>query len=132
MMSERQRKFREQYKADISPMYNGLLHIGVMYAVGIAAVWYCVTHLQSATWEWLLALPVFIAGNFVEWAMHRFVMHRRIDVFALRAIYERAIATREPLIRDYPDVPDYQLYLAVTLMNWHGGSVERYYEELLR
>ena len=29
MMSERQRKFREQYKADISPLYNGLLHIGV-------------------------------------------------------------------------------------------------------
>ena len=35
MMTERQRKFREQYKADISPLYNGLLHITVMYGVGI-------------------------------------------------------------------------------------------------
>lgn len=89
MMTERQRKFREDYKANISPLYNGLIHIGVMYAVGIAAIYYCVTHLQTATWEWLLVLPVFLAGNFVEWFMHRYVMHRRIDVFALRAIYER-------------------------------------------
>ena len=89
MMSERQRKFREQYKADISPLYNGLLHITVMYGVGIAAIWYCLTQLDNARWEWLVVLPVFIAGNFVEWAMHRYVMHRRIDVFALRAIYER-------------------------------------------
>lgn len=89
MMSERQRKFREEYKSEISPLYNGLLHIGVMYAVGVAAVWYCVTQLHSAGWEWLLTIPVFLAGNFVEWAMHRFVMHRRIDIYALRAIYER-------------------------------------------
>jgi hypothetical protein len=88
-MSERQRKFREEYKADISPLYNGLLHIGVMYVVGIAAILYCLTQLENARWEWLLAIPVFIAGNFVEWGMHRFVMHRRIDVYALRAIYER-------------------------------------------
>lgn len=89
MMSERQRKFREEYKSDISPLYNGLLHIGVLYGVGVAAIWYCVTQLEGARWEWLLALPVFLAGNLVEWAMHRFVMHRRIDVYALRAIYDR-------------------------------------------
>lgn len=89
MMSERQRKFRENYKSNISPLYNGLLHVAVMYAVGIGAIYYCLTHLQSATWEWWLIVPVFLAGNFVEWGMHRFVMHRRVDVFALRAIYER-------------------------------------------
>ncbi|MFJ7567830.1 sterol desaturase family protein [Herminiimonas sp. NPDC097707] len=89
MMSERQRKFREEYKADISPLYNGLLHITVMYGVGIAALWYCSTKLNGVTWEWMLAIPVFLAGNLVEWGMHRFVMHRRIDVYALRAIYER-------------------------------------------
>ena len=88
-MSERQRKFRENYKSNISPLYNGLLHIVVMYAAGIGAIYYCLSHLQTATWEWWLAVPVFLAGNFVEWGMHRFVMHRRVDVFALRAIYER-------------------------------------------
>ncbi len=89
MMTERQRRFREQYKAAISPWYNGLVHIGVMYGVGVTAVWWSVSRLQGATWEWLIVIPVFLAGNFVEWALHRYVMHRLVDVFALRAIYDR-------------------------------------------
>lgn len=89
MMTERQRKFREQYRAAISPWYNGLVHIGVMYAAGIAAIWWCVSRMNDAGWEWLLVIPVAIAGNFGEWAMHKYVMHRLIDVFALRAIYDR-------------------------------------------
>ena len=89
MMTERQRKFREKYIAEISQWYNGLVHIGVMYAAGIGAIWWCVSRMQNATWEWLLVIPVAIAGNFGEWAMHKYVMHRLIDVFALRAIYDR-------------------------------------------
>ena len=89
MMTERQRRFREQYRAAISRWYSGLLHIGVMYGAGVAAIWYCVSQLQNARWEWLLLIPVLIAGNFAEWSMHKFVMHRLIDVYALRAIYDR-------------------------------------------
>ena len=89
MMTERQRRFREQYQAAISRYYSGLVHIGVMYGAGIAGVWYCVSQLQNARWEWLLLIPVLIGGNFVEWGMHKFVMHRLLDVFALRAIYDR-------------------------------------------
>jgi hypothetical protein len=57
--------------------------------VGIAAICYCAQHLIGAGWEWLLVIPVFLAGNFVEWGMHRFVMHRRVNVWGLRLIYER-------------------------------------------
>lgn len=89
MMNEKQRKFREQYKDRIHPFYNGLLHISVIYMIGGYAIWYCISQLNAPTWEWLLAIPVAIAGNFLEWAMHKYVMHRRIDFFALRAIYER-------------------------------------------
>ncbi|HVF65853.1 MAG TPA: fatty acid hydroxylase family protein [Casimicrobiaceae bacterium] len=89
MMTERQRKFREQYRAAISRWYNGWVHIGVMYTAGIAGIWYCASQLQNARWEWLLLIPVLIGGNFVEWAMHRYVMHRLIDLYALRAIYDR-------------------------------------------
>ena len=89
MMTERQRKFREKYLSEISPWYHGLVHVGVMYAAGITAIWWCVSRMQGATWEWLLIVPVAIAGNFGEWAMHKYVMHRKIDVFALRAIYDR-------------------------------------------
>ena len=43
MMTERQRKFREQYRAAISRYYSGLVHIGVMYTAGIAGIVYCVS-----------------------------------------------------------------------------------------
>jgi len=89
MMTERQRRFREQYVGQISPWYNGIVHIGVMYSVGIGAILWCLTRMRDPTWEWLLIVPVAIGGNFAEWALHRFVMHRLIDVFALRAIYDR-------------------------------------------
>jgi hypothetical protein len=89
MMTERQRQFREKYIDQISPWYNGLVHIGVMYAAGIAAIWWCVSRMQDPTWEWLLIVPVAIAGNFGEWALHKYVMHRLRDVFAVRAIYDR-------------------------------------------
>lgn len=88
-MTERQKKFRDSYINDVSPFYNGLLHIGVMYVAGISAIYYCATQLDNPTWAWLTIIPVAIAGNFVEWAMHKYVMHRLIDVFALRAIYDR-------------------------------------------
>ena len=89
MMTERQRKFREQYVANISPWYNGLVHVAVTYGVGLAMIGWCVSRMQDARWEWLLVIPVAIAGNFAEWGMHRYVMHRLVDRFAIRAIYDR-------------------------------------------
>jgi hypothetical protein len=89
MMTERQRRFREKYIEQISPWYNGIMHIAVMYTIGIGAILWCLTRMRNPTWEWLLIVPVAIGGNFAEWALHRFVMHRLIDVFALRAIYDR-------------------------------------------
>ena len=88
-MSEKQRAFRKNYRARIEPWYHGFVHILVMYAVGLSAIWFCSQQLKAPTWEWLLIVPVALAGNMVEWAMHLYVMHRRRDVFALRAIYER-------------------------------------------
>lgn len=89
MMTERQRKFREKYLSEISPWYHGFVHIGVMYAAGIGAIWWCVSQMQNPTWEWLLIIPVAIAGNFAEWGMHQHIMHRLRDIFAVRAIYDR-------------------------------------------
>lgn len=100
MMTERQRRFRQQYIAEISPWYNGLLHIAVMYAAGIGSIWWCVSRMQNPTWEWLLVIPVAIAGNFVEWAMHKYVMHRLVDVFALRAIYDRHVRQHHQYFTD--------------------------------
>jgi hypothetical protein len=89
MMSERQLKFRAEYQAQIHPLYNGLLHIGVIYIVGITVISWCLAQMQNATWEWLLVVPVFFFSNLFEWWIHKYVMHRLVDVWALRAIYDR-------------------------------------------
>jgi hypothetical protein len=57
VMTERQRRFRDTYRANISPFYNGLLHVGVMYAVGIGLLLFCFNQLDHATWAWLMVLP---------------------------------------------------------------------------
>ncbi|WP_456280546.1 sterol desaturase family protein [Cupriavidus sp. JZ107] len=138
MMSERQRKFREQYKADISPLYNGLLHIGVIFAAGIAALYYCAARLENATWEWLLVLPVFLAGNLVEWFMHKYVMHRRIDVFALRAIYERHTRQHHQYFTDNEPTIDTTREFRIVFFPWRvlitlgvGGGLLGYLAYLL-
>ena len=138
MMSERQRKFRENYKSEISPLYNGLVHVGVMYAVGIGAIWYCLSHLQFASWEWWLVLPVFIAGNFVEWAMHRFVMHRKIDVYALRAIYDRHTRQHHQYFTDNDVTIDTTREFRIVFFPWRvlvtlgvGGTVLGYLATLV-
>jgi len=87
--TERQLKFREQYRAQIHRLYSGPLHVGVMYALGIGLISWCVSRLESATWEWLLVIPVFFFSNLFEWWIHKYVMHRLVDVWALRAIYDR-------------------------------------------
>ena len=88
-MGERQRKFRAEYQAQIHPLYSGPVHIGVIYVVGLAVIGWCVSRLQGATWEWLLVVPVFVFSNLFEWWIHKNVMHRLVDVWALRAIYDR-------------------------------------------
>jgi hypothetical protein len=87
--SERQIGFRAQYQAQIHPRYSGLLHVAVMYTVGIAVISWSVWHLENPTWEWLLVIPVFLFSNLFEWWIHKYVMHRLVDVWALRAIYDR-------------------------------------------
>jgi len=87
--TERQLRFREQYQSEIHPLYSGPLHIGVIYAVGLSVIAWCVSRLQGASWEWLLVIPVFFFSNLFEWWIHKYVMHRLVDVWALRAIYDR-------------------------------------------
>jgi hypothetical protein len=102
----------------------------VLYGAGIVAIWYCLQHLHAARWEWLLTVPVFLAGNFVEWGMHRFVMHRRIDVFALRAIYERHTREHHQYFTDAEPTIDTTREFRIVFFPWRvlitlgvGGSI---------
>ena len=90
MMSERQLRFRKEYRSRIAGGYNGYFHVLVIYVMGGLALYYYTQHLQGVRWwEWL-SIPVFlVACNMFEWAVHRYIMHRPINVRGLRAIYER-------------------------------------------
>jgi hypothetical protein len=89
-----------------------------MYGVGIAGIWYCLTKIQGAGWEWLMAIPVFLAGNFVEWFMHRYVMHKRIDVFALRAIYDRHTRQHHQYFTDLEPTIDTTREFRIVFFPW--------------
>src|SRR5260370_30132672 len=56
---------------------------------GLCGMGWCVLGLEGARWEWLVVIPVFFFSNLFEWWIHKYVMHRLVDVWALRAIYDR-------------------------------------------
>ena len=90
MMSERQAAFRREYRSRIAGWYNGYVHILVIYAIGAMALYIYASHIAGvAWWEWQIVPAVFLACNIFEWFLHKYVMHRPINVRGLKAIYER-------------------------------------------
>jgi hypothetical protein len=51
---------------------------------------FCWIHIAEAKWEWLLVIPIALFGNWVEWAAHRYVLHRPVK--GLEMIYKRHCA----------------------------------------
>ena len=45
MMGEQQTLFRNEYRAKIDGWYNGYVHIAVVYAIGITAMWVYIQHI---------------------------------------------------------------------------------------
>ena len=90
MMGKEQVLFRNQYREKIDGWYNGYLHIAVVYAIGLTAMWVYIQHINAVAWyEWLTIPVTIVLANIFEWFLHKYVMHRRINFFGLRAIYER-------------------------------------------
>jgi hypothetical protein len=90
MVTERQKAFRQEYRSRIMGWYDGYLHIAIIYAMGAAAFYIYLQHIENVqAWEWM-AIPVtFLFTNVFEWAVHRYIMHRPVNIKGLRAIYER-------------------------------------------
>ena len=90
MITERQKAFRQEYRSRIVGWYDGYVHILIIYAMGAAAFYVYVAHIHNVTWlEWLTLPLTFVFTNIFEWAVHRFIMHRPVNIKGLRAIYER-------------------------------------------
>ncbi|MCC7085059.1 MAG: hypothetical protein IT427_08635 [Pirellulales bacterium] len=113
MMSRRQAAFRDDFRQRIARLYNGPLHVLMIYAIGIAAIWYCSRRIQQPAWyEWLIVPIALIGGNLFEGWIHRCVMHRPIKGFNnfFMAIYTRHtlvhhqfFTDREPTIDNLRD-----------------------------
>jgi hypothetical protein len=89
-MSDRQRRYREEYRQRIVGWYNGWLHVAVIYAIGLTALYVYATNLHGVTWwEWLTIPVVALLCNIFEWALHRHVMHRPMRFPGMRAVYVR-------------------------------------------
>ena len=106
MMSNRQAAFRADYRPRISPWYSGVLHVIVIYAIGIAALAYFIPHIHQRSWaEWLVVPIVFLACNLFEWWIHRFVMHRPVKGFM--GIYRRHTLAHHQFFTDLePTIDD--------------------------
>ena len=90
MISQRQIDFRKEYRSRIVGWYDGYFHIVLIYAIGAAAFYIYVEHIHNVTWaEWLTVPVTFLFTNLFEWAVHRYVMHRPVNIKGLRAVYER-------------------------------------------
>ena len=135
MITERQVKFREEYRSRIMGWYDGYLHVAIIYAMGAAALYIYVQHVGNvAWWEWLTIPLTFTFCNFFEWWVHKTLMHRPINLKGLRAIYERHtlnhhqfFTDEEMRFRDHKDwrvtvFPPFALVVFI-LMSIPGGLI---------
>jgi hypothetical protein len=89
-MSDRQRRYRASYRDRITGWYNGWVHVAVIYLIGITALYIYLSNLHDVRWwEWGVVPVTFIGGNFFEWWIHRYIMHRPSQIKVARAIYSR-------------------------------------------
>ena len=89
-MAEKQQQFRESYRSRLVGWYNGYAHVLVIYCIGSGLIYVFSSHISSVKlWEWLTIPLVFLLCNIFEWYLHKYVMHRPINLPGLKAIYDR-------------------------------------------
>ncbi len=103
-MPKRQAAFRDDFRLRIARFYNGPLHVFMIFAIGIATIWYCARQIVSPAWyEWLIIPAAFLVGNIFEWWMHHFIMHRPVKGFGnvFMAIYTRHTLAHHQFFTDH-------------------------------
>src|SRR5258707_1935297 len=114
MISPRQIAFRNEYRSRILGWYDGYVHIAIIYAMGAAAFYIYVEHLHNVSvLEWLTVPLTFFFTNVFEWAVHKFIMHRPVNIKGLRSIYERHTLNHHQFFTDeemrFRDHKDWQV-----------------------
>lgn len=80
----KQRRFREEFLKTVPWWYRGELHLAFILLLPAFTIYACLTRIEDAAWwEWALIAPILFAGNFFEWAAHRYLLHGRVRGFEL-------------------------------------------------
>ncbi|MDX1725699.1 MAG: fatty acid hydroxylase family protein [Pseudomonas sp.] len=90
---ERSHAYRESYRASTPSWYRGEMHLAFTLLFTGAVLWYCASQIVDTSWqEWLLVVvPMFLFGNWAEWAGHRYLLHSPRSW--LKPAYKRHVAT---------------------------------------
>jgi hypothetical protein len=84
----RQKIFRKQFVEATPPRYRGEIHLLTTLVITGGTIAFCAFQLRAPTlWEWMLLVPIVLLGNWVEWAAHRYILHRPVK--GLEAVYKR-------------------------------------------
>lgn len=73
----RSNAFRDEYRKNTPGWYRGEMHLAFTLLFTGGVIWYCAANISNASWaEWLwVVLPMFLFGNWAEWAGHRYLLH---------------------------------------------------------
>jgi hypothetical protein len=97
---ERQKRFKKEYVAATPWWYRGELHLACMLVLTLGTIAFCWSRLEDPTfYEWLLVVPIFLFGNWVEWAAHRYILHRPMK--GLEMVYKRHCAVHHQFFTDH-------------------------------
>jgi hypothetical protein len=89
---QRSNRYRDEYVASTPGWYRGEMHLGFTLLFTGSVIAYCLFQVAHSSWmEWLVMIPIFLFGNWAEWAAHRYLLHRPSKFF--NAVYKRHCST---------------------------------------
>ena len=96
----RSNAFREEYRAATPGWYRGELHLAFTLLFVVGVIWYCSSKIVGASWlEWTyVVVPMFLFGNWAEWAGHRYLLHSPKSL--LKPAYKRHVGTHHQFFSD--------------------------------
>ncbi len=90
-IAARSNAFRQEYRDATPSWYRGEYHLAFTLTFAGGILLYSLMHVRNATWaEWLLVIPMFLFGNWAEWAGHRYLLHRPTKY--LKMAYKRHVS----------------------------------------
>ncbi len=111
----RSHSFREDYRADTPKWYRGEMHLAFTLCFTGGVIWYCAARLHATTWlEWIaVVIPMFLFGNWAEWAGHRWLLHSPKSF--IKPAYKRHVGTHHQFFShgtlDYDGQQDWRALL---------------------